>query len=259
MSSPAIKTAALLLAAAACLAAQDSDHIRPQQASVAPSEGKSLFQQNCGFCHGPDGRGASGPDLIRSTLVSHDSHGDLIGPVVRNGRPQKGMPAFPLSDLRIHQIADFLHSEANQAATVARRQPSDYPLESLLVGSADAGKQYFKGDGKCSQCHSPSGDLAHIATKYKPIDLQSRIVLPSGSPPILTITDASGQTFEGEQVYADEFWTSLRDRNGWTHTFRRGDNNKVKSHEPAGAHLNLLFTYTDKNIHDLFAYLETLK
>jgi len=60
--------------------------------------GQREFRQTCGFCHGPDGRGASGPDLIRSSLVSHDVNGNLIGPVVRNGRPERGMPAFPFSD-----------------------------------------------------------------------------------------------------------------------------------------------------------------
>lgn len=242
-----------------CLSAQDADDIRQQQANAASaSAGKALFQQNCGFCHGPDARGASGPDLIRSTVVSHDVNGNLIGQVVRNGRPQKGMPAFPLSDVQIHQIADFLHSEAEIASTVARRVPVDYPVEKLLVGNAEAGRAYFEGEGKCSHCHSPTGDLAHVATKYKPIDLQSRIVFPSGVNPSLTVLDASDRKFEGEQVYADEFMISLRDSSGWTHTWNRA-RVKVEAHDPLAAHVALLSAYTDKNIHDLFAYLETLK
>ena len=58
--------------------AQDPDDIRQQQANAANvAAGKTQFQQTCGFCHGPDGRGASGPDLIRSPLVSHDVDGNL--------------------------------------------------------------------------------------------------------------------------------------------------------------------------------------
>jgi cytochrome c oxidase cbb3-type subunit III len=240
-------------------AAQDADDIRQQQANAASTApGKAIFQQNCGFCHGPDARGASGPDLIRSTLVSHDIDGNLIGEVVRNGRPQKGMPAFPLSDVQIRQIADFLHSEARIAATVARRVPVEYPVEKLLVGNVEAGKAYFNGEGKCSGCHSPADDLAHIATKYKPFDLQSRIAFPSGADSILTVTDSQGRMFKGRQVYADEFTVSLRDRNGWTHTWNRALV-KVDVHNPLAAHVALVSTYTDKNIHDLFAYLETLK
>lgn len=250
---------AVLLAAAGYLAAQDADDIRqPQANSAAASAGKALFQQNCGFCHGPDGRGASGPDLIRSTLASHDVNGNLIGQVVREGRPQKGMPAFQFSDVQIQQIADFLHSEAKIAATVAGRVPTEYPAKNLLVGNADAGKAFFNGAGKCVECHSPGGDLAHVAAKYKPIDLQSRIVFPSGANPRLTIVDASGKKFEGEQVYADEFLISLRDASGWTHTWKRALV-KVEMHDPLAAHIALLTTYTDENIHDLFAYLETLK
>lgn len=250
---------ALLIAGVACLAAQDADDIRQQQANAASTApGKIIFQQNCGFCHGPDARGASGPDLIRSTLVSHDADGNLIGEVVRNGRPQRGMPAFALSDVQIRHIADFLHSEAKTAATVARRVPVEYPVEKLLIGNAEAGKAYFNGQGKCSECHSPTGDLAHIATKYKPIDLQSRIAFPSGADLTLTVTDSQGREFKGRQVYADEFTVSLRDRNGWTHTWNRALV-KVDVHDPLAGHVALLSTYTDKNIHDLFAYLETLK
>lgn len=248
----------ILVVCPVCLAAQDADDMREQANTASGSAGKALFQQNCGFCHGPDGRGASAPDLIRSILVSHDTNGNLIGEVVRNGRPQKGMPAFPFSDVQIHQIADFLHSEAKIASTVARRVPLEYPAEKLLVGNAEAGRAYFDGAGKCSQCHSPQKDLAHIATKYKPIDLQSRIVFPSGVNPSLTVWNASGRKFEGEQVYADEFLVSLRDRSGWTHTWNRSLV-RVEVHDPLAAHVALLSTYTDKNIHDLFAYLETLK
>jgi cytochrome c oxidase cbb3-type subunit 3 len=254
-----LRAALLVIAGAMLVVAQDADDIRQQQANNArDSAGKALFQQNCGFCHGPDGRGASGPDLIRSTLVSHDVNGNLIGQVVRNGRPQKGMPAFPFSDVQIHQIADFLHAEAKMAATVAGRHPSEYPVEKLLVGNADAGRAYFDGAGRCRQCHSTTGDLAHIATKYKPIDLQGRIVFPSGAAPRVVVIDASGKKFEGEQVYSDEFLISLRDASGWMHTWKR-DTVKLEVHDPLAAHVDLLATYTDKNIHDLFAYLETLK
>ncbi|MBV9155494.1 MAG: c-type cytochrome [Acidobacteriaceae bacterium] len=239
------------------LLAQDADDIRQQQANAAStSAGKTLFQQNCGFCHGPDARGASGPDLIRSTLVSHDENGKLIGPVVRSGRPEKGMPAFPFSDAQILQIADFLHSEAKIASTIASRVPTEYPLEKLLVGNADAGKAFFASN--CVQCHSPIGDLAHVASKYKPIDLQSRIAFPSGRAPTVTVTDSAGRKFTGDQAYSDEFVISLRDRNGWIQSWNR-NRVDVKVNDPLAAHVKLLTIYTDKNVHDLFAYLETLK
>lgn len=233
--------------------------MREQQANAANAPaGKALFQQTCGFCHGPDARGASGPDLIRSALVSHDVNGDLIGQVVRNGRPEKGMPAFQLPDRQVLQIANFLHAEAKIASTVASRVPSEYPLEKLLVGNAEAGKAFFNGAGGCAECHSLTGDLAHVASKYKPIDLQTRIAFPSGIAMAISITEPSGKKFTGDQVYADEFVISLRGRDGWIQTWNR---NKVivAVHDPLAAHEKLLTVYTDQNIHDLFAYLETLK
>ena len=218
--------------------------------------GKAQFQQTCGFCHGPDARGASGPDLIRSTLVSHDVDGNLIGEVVRNGRPEKGMPAFQLPDTDIRNIAQFLHAEAHNAASVARRIPSEYPLEKLLIGNAHSGQAYFAEH--CSSCHSVQGDLAHVATKYKPFDLQTRIVFPAGAKPIVTVVDKSGKTWEGEQVYADEFLISLRDKDRSIHTWpRAGIQLTVK--DPLSAHEQLLRQYSDQDVHDLFAYLETVK
>lgn len=218
--------------------------------------GKSQFQQTCGFCHGPDARGASGPDLIRSTLVSHDVDGNLIGEVVRNGRPDKGMPAFQLSDTDIRNIAQFLHAEAHSAASVAREIPSEYPIGKLLVGSAEDGKAYFTEH--CANCHSPEGDLAHVATRYKPFDLQTRIAFPAGAKPVLTVTDKHGKTWQGEQVYADEFLISLRDKDRSVRTWRRNEAH-ITVKDPLSAHEQLLRQYSDTNIHDLFAYLETLK
>jgi len=95
------------------LFAQDPGDAKPQSTPATADEtaGKALFQQTCGFCHGPDGRGASGTDLLHSTLVSHDVNGNLIGEVVHKGRPDKGMPSFPLSDAQIQQIAAFLHAQ----------------------------------------------------------------------------------------------------------------------------------------------------
>lgn len=251
----------LLMVAACCqpLLAQDPDDVREQRPDApAGSAGGMLFKQTCGFCHGPDGRGASGPDLIRSSLVSHDIGGNLIGPVVHNGRPDKGMPAFQLTDMQIREIADYLHSEAKLASSTTQGKSIEYPLSNLLVGNARAGEAYFNGPGKCVTCHSPTGDLAHIATKYKPIDLQARIAYPSGAVPTVIVVESSGKRYSGDQIYADEFSISLRDRNGWIRSWNRNAV-KVKTDDPLAAHQALLTVYTDKAIHNLFAYLETLK
>jgi cytochrome c oxidase cbb3-type subunit 3 len=224
------------------------------------AHGKALFQQKCGFCHGPDATGGEGPDLLRSSLVSHDQNGNLIGQVVREGRPAKGMPAFDLTETQIKQIAVFIHDSAKALSSLYLSSKSiDYPLERLLVGDAKAGRAYFNGAGKCSGCHSVTGDFLHIASKYKPLDLQSRLVFPKGAEPIVTVTLPSGVRVSGKQVYADAFNVSLRDDQGWNRTFSREGDAKIQIDDPLAAHINLLTAYTDKNIHDLFAYLENFK
>ena len=251
----------LLIFFASLVLAQDPDDAARQQPTESPdiAAGKAQFGQTCGFCHGLDARGgANGPDLLHSSLVSHDVNGNLIGPVVRNGRPEKGMPAFQLSDAEISRIAQFLHAQAKIAASVYQRIPSEYPLEKLLVGNAADGRAFFNGEGNCITCHSATGDLAHVASKYKPFDLQTRIAFPAGAETTVTVKDPSGKTWSGTQVYSDEFLVTLRDKTGWTHTWKR-DTVAVQTHNPLATHEKLLKTYTDKDIHDLFAYLETLK
>lgn len=246
----------LLLLAAAVYAQEPEDLARQQQQAANIAAGKAAFQQTCGFCHGPDARGASGPDLLQSPLVNRDVNGNLIGQVVHNGRPAKGMPAFQIPDSEIRQIAAFLHAQIKNAASVSQRIPSEYPLKKLLVGNAAEGKSYF--EQHCSSCHSPSGDLAHIASKYSPFDLQTRIAFPAGKQPELIVKSRSGRVFKGEQVYADAFFVSLRDSNGWLHSWPRNAVT-VTVRDPLAAHVKLLQQYTDTDIHNLFAYLETFK
>src|SRR6476660_10346520 len=84
-------------------------------AALADS-GKTLFGQNCAFCHGRDaGGGESGPDLMDSDLVTSDVRGDKIGPFVRNGRPENGMPAFKLSPQEVSELAAFLHTQKQRS------------------------------------------------------------------------------------------------------------------------------------------------
>src|SRR5260370_8798884 len=151
-----------------------------QDADPAAAErGRKQFAQSCGFCHGADATGARGPDLVRSPLVAHDVKGDQIGQVIREGRPDKGMPAMQLSDAQILEIAAFLHARAAEAAHSAS-VPKGYPIERLLTGSAEAGKAFCNGTGGCNKCHSATGDLAGVAGKYSPIDLEARMLYPAG-------------------------------------------------------------------------------
>ncbi len=232
-----------------CVAAE------PDPAAV--KRGKDKFVATCGFCHGNDGTGSRAPDLVRSPLLMHDTNGETIGPVIRNGMPDDGMPAFPFTDAQISDIAAFLHAQA-LVALHSNRVPGDYPVEKLLTGNAPAGKAYFDGAGGCTKCHSVTGDLKEIGRRYAPIVLQSRILYPSGAKVSVTVTLPSGQKVEGPLVARDEFTVALRDSAGWYRSFAL-KNVKAEVHDPLDEHRALLHKYTDKDVHNLFAYLESLK
>ncbi len=228
--------------------------------TAAVARGKALFVSSCGFCHGPDATGARAPDLLRSAVVLHDDGGNLLGPTIRNGRPDKGMPSFTtMKDDQIAAIVAFLHHQANEALH-SRRAGGDYPLAKLLTGNAQAGKAYFDGAGGCSGCHSVTGDLAKIAKKYSPIDLQQHMVYPSGksTSATATVTLKNGTEYRGKVVRQDEFNIALLCEDGWYRTFPM-DDAKVSIKDPLEAHRELMSKYTDADIHNLFAYLESLK
>jgi cytochrome c oxidase cbb3-type subunit 3 len=229
-----------------------------QKANLETVEtGRKEFEKACGFCHGPDATGRSGPDLIRSAAVNHDQNGDQIGPVIRNGRPDKGMPPMSMSDAQIAQITAFLHARVKQGMA-SNKLPKDYPEEKLLTGNAGAGKTYFNGAGGCASCHSPTGDLAGVAKKYSPLELQARFLYPAGKKATATVTTASGAKVTGAVLMMDEFHVAVRDSSGWYHSWELGGV-KVQVKDPLEAHRKLLPKYTDKDMHDVFAYLETLK
>jgi cytochrome c oxidase cbb3-type subunit III len=247
--------------AVATLAALSSGIFAAQNPAPSDKEqiarGHKQFQQSCGFCHGPDATGARGPDLVRSPLVAHDVKGDLIGPVIRQGRVDKGMPALDLPADQIADIVAYLHSRGQDAINSADI-PEAYPVEKLLTGNLEAGKTFFNGPGGCSNCHSPTGDLAHIAKKYPPVDLESVMLYPEKERATAVVTMPSGEQISGPIVHSDDFMIALRDSTGAYRSFNR-DHVKVEIQRPLAEHRKLLDKITQTDLHNLFAYMESLK
>ena len=226
--------------------------------SAVVKRGKSLFGQNCSFCHGREGFGGeTGPNLMDSSLVSSDVRGNKIGPVVRNGRPETGMPAFKLSLPEITALSAFLHAQKQKAESHpgGRRGVS---VADLQTGNVEAGKDYFNGAGTCSSCHSPTGDLAGVATRYRGLELERRMLYPRFAKATVTVTTPSGQTVSGGLSYQDEFTIGLTDAAGWYQSWP-ASSIKYSIHAPAEAHAELLPKYTDDDVHNLMAYLQTLR
>ncbi|MGH9574668.1 MAG: c-type cytochrome [Candidatus Acidiferrales bacterium] len=225
--------------------------------------GQAVFQQNCAFCHGRDaGGGETGPDLTRSPVVAADVRGDQIGPVVHGGRVDKGMPSFNLSDQDLAAVVAFIHDQKTKADSEqgGRQHVS---AEDLATGNAEAGKAFFDGGGKCTTCHSATGDLAGVATRLQGLTLLQRMLYPAGgrsAAPVatVTVTQPDGKTITGNLAYRDEFTIALRDVAG---RYRSWPTSEVKYtvNDPLQAHVELLGKYTDDEMHNVLAYLQTLK
>jgi cytochrome c oxidase cbb3-type subunit III len=224
---------------------------------AAVERGQKTFSANCGFCHGTNAQGGdTGPDLVRSPLALDDERGDKIGPVILEGRVNKGMPAFHLPAEQIQDIAAFLRSR--QQAAIDR---FSYNILNVVTGDRQKGRDYFNGAGRCNTCHSPTGDLAGIAKKYDAVTLQSRFLYPRPAQirQQVTVTLASGQTLAGTLDYLDDFNVALRDNAGQYHSFSRDPRLKIDVRDPLAAHAELLGKYTDSDMHNVLAYLVTLK
>jgi cytochrome c oxidase cbb3-type subunit III len=243
--------------------AQAAGNQASQASPEAVERGRQQFRQACAACHAEDATGGRGPDLVRSSLVRRDKNGDLIAPVVTMGRTDRGMPSFTLTEAQMSDIAAFLRGQVALFDLHTRTPggyPNDIPAERLATGSVEAGKAYFNGAGGCSQCHSPTGDLAGVAKKYDPQNLQSRFLYPSGATVTLTVTLPSGEKFEGAQIVNDEDNVGIVAKDGWYHSWPRSAVKSVEIHDPLVAHRELLLhKYTTADIHNLFTYLETLK
>ena len=238
--------------AAACSAAAAA---QAPAGGASAERGKGDFSSSCSFCHGAQATGTEqAPNLLRSPLVFQDHNGDTLGPFLKQGRPTLGMPAFPsMPAEQVADIAAFLHARIQEV------RGTRLPETALLVGNAKAGEAYFNGAGKCSTCHSPTGDLAHIGTKDQPLALTTAFLTPPAQPLHVTVVLPSGQSISGKLEYLDEFTVSLDDDAGVYHTWPREHTRSVNVVDPLAAHKAMLPEYTDKDIHDLLAYLVTLK
>jgi cytochrome c oxidase cbb3-type subunit 3 len=247
--------------------------------------GGTLYGINCRLCHGPDLRGGDlgGVNLLRSQLVLNDQDGELIYPVVKNGRAPQGappMPPLPLPEEDAKAIAAYIHSVAARMAGQGGPPPTAEPVElNIVVGNAAAGEKYFAQN--CATCHSVTGDLKDVGSRYaSPMLLQNAWVAGGGGrggrrgapldpyappptavkPVTVAVTTADGQTIEGRLERIDDFLVTLITADGTTRTFRRsGAAPAVQITDPLEGHKKLLVKYTDQDIHDVTAYLVTLK
>jgi cytochrome c oxidase cbb3-type subunit III len=243
---------------------------RPPGDPAAIERGKALYSVNCQFCHGADTRGGDGgPSLLRSGLVLDDRNGELMAPVIQNGRTDRGMPKFTFTAEQVADVATYIHTFRAAGYDESRIKPP-----SIIVGDAKAGEAFFKA--RCAACHSPGGDLRGLAARITDERLLQQTWLMPGTgggrggpapvtvpPTTVTVTLPSGEKVEGKLDRVDDFVVSLTTADGTHRSFRTpmtgGDTPKVEIHDPLQPHKDLLRTYADSDIHNVTAFLVTLK
>lgn len=243
---------------------------RPTGDAAMITRGKTLYEIHCRLCHGADLRGGEqgGSNLLRSAVALNDLSGELLQPVIREGRKNPGFPSMPANDLPtddIRAIAEYIHSILALGQRQGGPPPGPPVTLNVVVGDANAGRTYF--NAKCAACHSATGDMRGIASRItNPTQLQNTWVAGgtggrgATTPLTATVTLRSGQKFDGRVIRSDEFIIALALEDGTSRSFRRdGDVPKVEIHNPREGHLKLLPGYSDKDIHDVTAYLVTLK
>jgi cytochrome c oxidase cbb3-type subunit III len=247
------------------------------------ARGRALFGVQCTACHGADLRGGDqgGPNLLRSQIILTDQHGENMLPVIRDGRQGSvgTMPAFRLPEADILAIAEYIHSVMGQAGRQGRPPGWETPIElNVLVGDATAGQQYFQK--VCGRCHSPSGDLRGVAARVSDARALQDLWVSGGlsgrgggrggggggrgdvemSRVQVTVTAPGSASVTGRLVRIDDFVVSIVQEDGVRRTFRReGSVPKVEINDPLEPHRRLVLELTDPDMHDVTAYLATLK
>jgi mono/diheme cytochrome c family protein len=228
---------------------------------AAAKKGEPLYKQNCATCHGENARGSQGPNLVRSVVVLHDEKGEELGPLIKGGRPQAGMPAFPaLSTEDLYNVSEYLHMQVELAANRGTYGATYGTLRNAVSGDPKKGEEFFNNSGGCAKCHSVTGDLAKIGAKFPQASaMQSRFLWPTKPGPVnVKVTPSSGQPIAGTIRVMTDFDISITDAQGAYHQWSR-DQVKVEVEDRLEGHRALLPKYTDADIHNLTAYLVTLK
>lgn len=239
--------------------AADRHRVEP----AAAERGRTIYAAECVTCHGAQARGTErGANLVRSPRVLRDRYGSAIGPFLKQGHPTQTGSAAALSDAQITDLSHFLWDRINNTL----RGSPDFDVKDILTGDPRAGEAYFTGEGRCTRCHSPTSDLAGYGKRYAPVEIQQRFVFPAagggrGARPKTTVTvqRPGAAALTGALVSIDDFHVALRDEGGAYHSMRRTPDMTIVKTDPYAAHVELLDRLTDQAMHDVVAYLESLK
>jgi cytochrome c oxidase cbb3-type subunit 3 len=263
-----VRVAAAGQAARSTPSSFNSGEARAPEDPVKVAHGKALYGTSCQACHGSDLRGGDmgGPNLLRSTVALTDQHGELIIPIIQGARQAQGMPNIGLNNEDAGAVAAYVRSVIGTIGGQGKPPGEETPLN-IVVGDPARGSSYFAAH--CSTCHSAGGDLKGLATRYPdPKIVQARWITGGQATALegptskvtADVTTAPGDIVSGSLIHIDEFLVTLRTSDGTEKSYRRnGALPQVVVHDPLKQHREMLPTYTDQDVHDVTAYLVTLK
>jgi cytochrome c oxidase cbb3-type subunit 3 len=250
----------------------------PEVDQAAHDRGRAIWARECVDCHGSQARGSdTGPNIIRTKTVNFDrsspAAGSVLGPFLKAGHPtQSGKASATFTAEEVVALANFVRQRVNDTM----RGSPVFTVGDILVGDRAAGQKYFEGPGRCATCHNDSArSLAGIGSRIAaPVDIQQRMLFPgsggggrrgaaaapTGATAITArVTPATGPEISGVLVEQSDFFVTLRQADGTIRAVRRAPDTKIVLTNPLQAHIDLLDVITDTQIHDLVAYLESLK
>ena len=237
---------------------------RAKEDPTVVAHGEQVYTAKCQTCHGADLRGATGPSVLRSQASLTDKKGEYLVPIMQG--QDKSFPGHKI-DISLDDsaaVAAYIRSIVSQIGSQGRPPGDGQQPINVVVGDAARGKEYFAA--KCASCHSAEGDLKGYATRV-PIAKSMQSAWVRGNrlgvpiPPVkVTVSSARMKPTEGTLIHIDDFLLTMQLADGTMHTIRRnGDVPKVVVKDPLEGHRNLLPVYTDGDIHNVTAYLVTLK
>ena len=247
---------------------------KPVVDAAAADRGRKVWAAECIDCHGTQARGSDkGSNVVRSLVVLRDRYGSQLGPFLKKGhKMQSGAASASLTGAQVEDLAHFLRQRVNDSL---RGSPL-FQVQNVLTGDAKAGEAFFTGEGKCTTCHAQGGqaaNLAGIGARLEPVDIQQRFLFPAtgrggggrgrgaANPSTIQVrvTPENGAPVSGVLLQMDDFYITLRQADGGQLTFRRTPATRVEKTDPLEFHNALLDKISDKTMHDVVAYLETLK
>lgn len=246
---------------------------RPVASQDVIVRGKSLYEANCASCHASDLRGGpKGTNLLRSGNTLSDQKGEMVTAAIG-----KHTPAITLVQADSVAIAEYLHSilaTTGGQGSPPGRNPTNIELN-VLVGDAAKGEVFFKA--ACANCHSITGDLKGIGSKYDDARaLQNAWVGGSsgrfggggggrgggGAANPVVVTLDNGTKLQGTLVRADDFLVIVNLADGTRKSMARTPGMKLDVTDPQAAHKKMALELDDpanKKMHDITAYLWTVK